>query len=118
MEGALEMCLSQIIPGGFMTRTEVWILPTLVTDRYGNTVTYTYDTVNKWQLKTITSADGSGTARTITLNYKTPGSTTSNLVASVTDGTRTWTYNYSNAEPVLTTLASVSLPDNSTWQLG
>lgn len=29
-----------------ISRSEVWILPTLITDRFGNTVTYTYDTTN------------------------------------------------------------------------
>lgn len=109
-----------LYPGGYLVRAEVWILPTLITDRFGNTVTYTYDPVNQWQLKTISSADGGGTARTITLNYMTPGSTASKRVTSVTDGTRTWTYNYPgyDADPVNSMLTSVTLPDSSTWQLG
>ena len=99
-----------------LNRVEVWILPTLVTDRHGNTVTYTYDTTNKWQLKSIEATDASGSPRKITLTYKTPGSTTSNLVATVSDGTRTWTYNYSGLD-VNSRLQSVVLPDQSRWQL-
>ncbi|MCS0588936.1 RHS repeat domain-containing protein [Massilia norwichensis] len=96
-----------------LSRVEIWILPTQVTDRFGNTVTYTYDTTNKWQLKSIVANDASGASRTITLNYQTPGSTASNLVSSVTDGTRTWRYAYDS----IGQLQTVTLPDGSAWQL-
>nr|WP_314544940.1 RHS repeat domain-containing protein [uncultured Massilia sp.] len=97
-----------------LSRVEIWILPTRVTDRYGNEVIYTYDTTNKWQLKSISSNESSGSPRTITLTYETPGSTVSNLVSSVSDGTRTWRYSY-NGDGALQT---VTLPDGSAWQLG
>ncbi|MFC3471814.1 RHS repeat protein [Massilia oculi] len=100
-----------------LDRSEVWILPTKITDKFGNTVTYTYDTTNKWQLKTITGNDASGSARTITFTYVTPGATASNLVASVSDGTRTWRYGYSNSTSYAQ-LQSVTLPDQSSWSLG
>jgi YD repeat-containing protein len=101
------------IVGNALARVEVWILPTRITDRFGNTVTYTYDSTNKWQLKTIVGNDGAGTPRTITFSYVSP---TSSLVSSVSDGTRTWTYHYGGATG-LGALQSVTLPDNSTWQL-
>ena len=101
----------------YLRRSEVWILPTTVTDRFGNTVTYTYDSVNKWQLKTIVSNDASGSPRTITITYVTPGSTSSNLISSVTDGTRTWNYAYDNPTTILPTLHTVTQPDGSAWQL-
>jgi len=97
-----------------LSRVEIWILPTLVTDRFGNTVSYTYDTTNKWQLKSIVANDAAGSPRTITLNYQTPGSTASNLVSSVTDGTRTWRYAYDSYGQ----LQTVTLPDGAAWQLG
>jgi YD repeat-containing protein len=100
-----------------LDRAEVWILPTKITDRFGNTVTYTYNTTNKWQLESITGSDASGSVRTISLTYVTPGSTQTNLVASVTDGTRTWRYGYSNSTPYAQ-LQSVTLPDQSSWLLG
>lgn len=112
--GAVET--PDAIGGNALARSEVWILPTKVTDRFGNTVTYTYDTTNKWQLKSIVGNDGTGTPRTITLTYITPGSTASPLVSSVSDGTRTWTYQY-GAPNGQGPLQSVTLPDNSTWQL-
>jgi RHS repeat-associated protein len=105
------------IDGNALSRTEVWILPTVVTDRFGNTVTYTYDTTNKWQLKTIVSNDVSGSPRTITLTYQTPGSSASSLVSSVSDGTRTWAYSYDSTTPQTANLATVTQPDGATWQL-
>ena len=101
------------VDGNALARVEVWILPTVVTDRFGNTVTYTYDTTNKWQLKTIVSNDASGSPRTITLTYATPGSLASNLVSSVSDGTRNWSYAYVGAYPNSGELATVTQPDGS-----
>jgi RHS repeat-associated protein len=87
-----------------LVRQEVWIMPTLVTDRFGNTVTYTYDTTDKWKVLTIASSDG----RTLTFTYVSG----THLVQTVSDGTRTWTYSYQN-----NALTSVALPDGSSWQL-
>jgi RHS repeat-associated protein len=93
------------VDGEMLARTEVWIMPTQVTDRFGNWVRYTYDATNKWQLTRIESSDG----RVITLTYN-AGTT---QIASVNDGTRTWGYAYSG-----NTLTVVTLPDSTTWQLG
>lgn len=112
--GTLPPPQPDAIDANALTRKEVWILPTVITDRFGNTVTYTYDTTNKWQLKTIVSNDASGSPRSITLTYQ---SLTSNLVTSVFDGTRTWTYSYGGAPQGTGTLTTVGLPDSSTWQL-
>jgi YD repeat-containing protein len=103
--------VTDAVSGNSMARAEVWILPTQITDRFGNTVTYTYDTNSPWQLKTIVGNDASGDPRTITLTYQTPGGS-SNLVSAVSDGTRTWTYGYSGAD-----LATVTQPDGAAWQL-
>jgi RHS repeat-associated protein len=94
----------QAVGGNVLARQEVWILPTLVTDRFGNTVTYTYDTTDKWKVLTITSSDG----RTLTFTYVSG----THLVQTVSDGTRTWTYSYQNSA-----LTGVALPDGSSWQL-
>jgi RHS repeat-associated protein len=96
-----------------LNRSEVWILPTLIADRYGNTVTYTYNPANRWQLQTIVSNDIGGSPRVLTLTYVSP---TSNLIATVSDGTRTWRYSYSDTSDNAQ-LTKVTLPDNSTWQL-
>jgi RHS repeat-associated protein len=85
-----------------MGRAEIWILPTIVTDRFGNWVQYSYDNSDPWKLTTITSSDG----RVISLTYVAG----THEVQTVTDKTRTWTYGYTNG-----TLTSVTLPDNSQW---
>lgn len=90
---------------GLLGRSEVWIMPTTVTDRFGNTVTYTYDISKPWQLTSIQASDG----RTITLNYVAG----TNQINSIYDGTRTWQYSYTG-----NVLATVTLPDATTWQLG
>lgn len=97
-------------PHASLPREEVWILPTLITDRFGNTVTYTYDPSNKGRLLSITASDG----RAITLTHQ-PGT---NFISSATDGTRTWSYTYGQVDSGRTMLTTVTLPDNSTWQLG
>jgi RHS repeat-associated protein len=91
-----------------MQRKEVWIFPTLITDRFGNTVRYTYDTSDKRRLMNIQSSDG----RKLTFTYL----PNSYVVRTINDGTRTWIYNYSTIGPT-TMLSSVVLPDNTSWQL-
>ena len=90
-------------------RSEVFLLPTLVTDRFGNTVTYTYSTASPWQLTSITASDG----RAITLGY-TAGT---DRVQSASDGTRTWTYTYASTGS-LSRLTTVTQPDAARWQFG
>ncbi len=96
-----------IDPG--MKRKEVWILPTRVEDRFGNWVTYTYRPSNPWDLLSIDANDG----RRITLEYAgvaPPDRPT--FVHSVSDGTRTWTYQYVSAVEG-GRLVSVIQPDQS-----
>ncbi|MDP3670714.1 MAG: RHS repeat domain-containing protein [Telluria sp.] len=106
-----------VVEGNVLARQEVWILPTLITDRFGNTVSYTYDTTNKWQLTKIESNDATGSPRVISLTYETPASVASNLVSSVNDGTRTWTYSYDTTIAENANLTGVTLPDQSRWDL-
>lgn len=84
-----------------LDRSEVWILPTKVQDRFGNWVTYSYDPANPWHLTSITSSDG----RSINLSY------TAGLVSTVTAGAQSWGYTYDQYGG----LTTVTLPDNSTW---
>ena len=77
---------------GVLHRIEVWIVPTLVTDRYGNTVSYVWD---GWRLLRIEGSDG----RLLTFTYPATPST-SHEVQTVTaqpgggELARTWTYQY------------------------
>jgi YD repeat-containing protein len=84
-----------LFAGYLLKRQEVWILPTLVTDRFDNKVAYAYDTAKPWRLNSITSTESSGVARTINFQYSTDVNYP-NLVSSVTDGTRTWSYGYAD----------------------
>ena len=90
--------------GANLARTEVWIMPTQVTDRFGNWVRYTYGGADGWRVMSIASSDG----RTITLGYSGNG----NRIASVNDGTRTWNYAYDGNGG----LQTVTQPDSSQWQ--
>ena len=95
-----------------IARQEVQIFPTLITDRFGNTVSYTYDTTDKAKVLSIQSSDG----RSLSFTYEAG----SHRIKTVTDGTRTWTYNYApvvipNPAYVWTSLMSVVQPDGSAW---
>lgn len=78
---------------------------TRVEDRFGNWVTYAYSnsSTQPVRLTRIESSDG----RFLNLQYNTSG-----YVSSVSDGVRTWTYQYSGGS-----LTSVVLPDASSWTL-
>lgn len=98
-----------------LRRREVAIFPTLVTDRFGNTVRYIYDRTDKWKLLEIRGTDGAGnTDRVITFQYL-PGT---HHISSVTDGLRTWQYAYGTDVHGWAVLSTVTLPDQSVWQLG
>ncbi len=92
--------------GYMVPRTEWWMLPTLATDRHGNTVTFNYDPARSWRLTSIEASDG----RRLTLTYESTG----DRVSTVSDGTRTWTYTYGTGE--VPPLVQVTQPDRSTWQ--
>ena len=90
--------------GATLQRTEVWILPTQVTDRFGNWVHFSYGGADGWRVMSITSSDG----RVITFSYSGNG----NRIKSVTDATRTWNYAYDDNGG----LQTVTQPDGSRWQ--
>ncbi|MDC8015161.1 RHS repeat-associated core domain-containing protein [Tahibacter soli] len=94
------------VPGTYsLTRYEYWMLPTRITDRFGNTVDYAYDMAagaDRWRLQSITASDG----RQITLTYD----GTSRRIATATVGTRTWTYTYNGGG-----LTQVERPDGAKW---
>jgi RHS repeat-associated protein len=71
-------------------------------------VKYQYDSNKPLQLKKITSSDG----RAITLTY----SGVTNIVQSVADGTRTWSYGYAYNGSYYS-LSSVTRPDGAKWQI-
>jgi RHS repeat-associated protein len=85
-------------------RVEARLYATLVTDRFGNTVSYAYDTSGR--PLSITGSDG----RKISFTYTTVNGL--QRIYTVSDGTRTWTYAYTSAGD----LATVTQPDSSQWK--
>jgi RHS repeat-associated protein len=90
--------------GGEIKRVQVVMLPTLVTDRFGNWVRYNYAGPGSQRITSIESSDN----RRITFTYSGSG----DRIQSVSDGTRTWTYGYFGQGY----LQTVTQPDNSQWQ--
>src|SRR5260221_393242 len=79
---------------------------TRIVDRNGNTLNLTYTTVGaRTAVSQIASSDG----RTVTFNYS------GNTLASVTDGTRTWTYTYDTSVTNFPFLTKVTRPYGQNW---
>lgn len=81
---------------------------TKAVDRFGGSITYSYDPASPHHLTSISSSDGVS----INLSYAASGK-----VSSVTDGRRTWQYLYSDggAPSAWDVLTTVVLPDQSRW---
>ena len=97
---AVECCTIQ--------RREFFLYPTTVTDRFGNTVTYVWDSSNPWRLLHIIASDG----RQLDFTYSASDSSSYRII-SVSDPSHahTWTYAYSGND-----LVSVMQPDQQAWQ--
>jgi RHS repeat-associated protein len=89
--------------GAGLPRSDVFLMATRATDRFGNWVAYTYNPAQPMQLTRIEASDG----RVITLQYGSNG-----RVSSASDGTRTYTYSYSAQGD----LSQVTQPDGARWE--
>ncbi len=111
---ALDLADSGLVEDGSVTNvhllaplSDVFLYATKAVDRFGNTVTYTYDSTFPNRIKTIASNDGAQ----ININYNATGQ-----VSSVSSGSQTWQYAYTDLGlPGLKGLSSVTLPDNTKW---
>ena len=104
-----EPSFTHVVKGGMPERMEVSryknvLYATRIEDRFGNWVTYTYNNTatQRARLTQIASNDG----RSLTLQYH----PTTGYVSSVSNGSRTWTYQYTGSH-----LTGVVLPDTSKW---
>ncbi|WP_306581143.1 RHS repeat-associated core domain-containing protein, partial [Dokdonella sp.] len=104
----LERPADTATPGikAVVERQEVWLLPTKVEDRFGNKVvfSYQYGSAGGIELRSIEANDGRRLAFTWI----------SGLIRSVSDGTRTWNYQYDG----FGRLKTVTLPDGGKWSIG
>ena len=88
---------------------------TLVVDRFGNSVTYTYANASNQpgKLTRIASSDG----RILDISYGTNGMVSHVTNGTSADGIRTWTYGYGTDNAGRLSLRSVTLPDASAWTI-
>lgn len=84
-----------------LARRDIFLMATLVTDRFGNWVKYHYNPAQPMQLESIEGSDG----RLITISYA------AGRVSEVSDGSRRWLYQYDTHGD----LQHVVLPDGSRW---
>ncbi len=106
----------------YLYRAEYQMLPTRIEDRFGNWINYVWSNDSYAQLDRIeTGLRGSTTPEaTIKVFYSAQG-----LISSITDGSRTWTYEYTahtenspaNTPYTYYSLSRVVLPgSNGAWQ--
>ncbi|MEY2153047.1 hypothetical protein AB7849_19235 [Rhodanobacter sp. 115] len=94
--------------GSVLVRRDALMYVTQVRDRFGNTLTYHYDSSTGY-LSSITASDG----RSITVSYVSGSLHISSITAQASNGTtRIWTYSYDSSSSALT---RVQLPDGSAW---
>lgn len=103
MQDSNENAQSRLPDYYTLPREEVFIFPTRVRDRFGNTITYSWSSSNPWRLLQILASDG----RHLDITYP-QGDSNSYQVSSVSDGSRVW--NYSDG--------MVTQPDGSVWNFG
>jgi RHS repeat-associated protein len=92
---------------GALQRRRVVLYATLVTDRFGHTVTYSYSGGARApaQLTAITGSDG----RSLTIAHNANGH-----ISTITEGTRVWNYRYVGTG-TRRSLSEVERPDASKW---
>jgi len=103
---------------GLLFRRDAFMYVTQIQDRFGNTLTYNYDSSTGY-LSSITANDG----REVDVAYVPGTPEIQSITAKAANvSPRTWHYNYAGPtqDDALVTLTSVQLPDGSAWsyQLG
>jgi len=93
-----------------LERSDAFMYVTQVVDRFGNSLTYTYNNANG-NLTGITASDG----RSVTVNYDSTGYLITSITANASNvASRTWTYTYdTTTNSALPTLKIVQLPDDT-----
>jgi YD repeat-containing protein len=100
-----------VASSNLLERNDAFMYVTQVVDRFGNSLTYTYNNANG-NLTGITASDG----RSVTVNYDSTGYLITSITANASNvASRTWTYTYNTSNSALPTLTGVTLPDGSAW---
>ena len=100
-----------VAPFNIIYRRDAFMYVTKVQDRFGNTLTYTYNNANG-NLTGIAASDG----RSVTIGYDSTGYLITSITAQASNVTpRTWSYTYDTSNASLPTLTGVTLPDGSAW---
>jgi YD repeat-containing protein len=111
VSGGARPLLAPPSSGNLLERNDAFMYVTQVVDRFGNSLTYTYNNANG-NLTSITASDG----RSVTVNYDSTGYMITSITANASDvPSRTWTYTYNTSNSALPTLTGVMLPDGSAW---
>lgn len=103
-----------VATSNILYRNDAFMYVTEVVDRFGNSLTYAYDSPNgTGNLSSITASDG----RSITVNYDSTGYLITSITANASNvSSRTWKYTYdTTTNSSLPTLTGVTLPDGSAW---
>lgn len=102
--GTMQQSRGPMYPPVRIARTRMFLLATKVADRFGNTLSYSYN--GQGNPMAIVAQDRNGEVRRLDLAYQ-----GDRLVTASTNG-RNWTYSYDGAG----NLGGVMLPDGSAWQ--
>ncbi len=99
-----------VAPDNILGRQDAQMYVTQIKDRFGNTLTYNYDTSTGY-LDSITASDG----REVDITYISGSSLVQSITAKAANvASRTWTYSYdTTTDPVRPILTGVQLPDGS-----
>lgn len=94
-----------------LVRRMAWLMVTKIQDRFGNTLTFNYD--SNGLLTGISASDG----RSLAVQYVSGSNRIHSVTLQPSSGApRTWVYNYGTSSSAETVLNGVTLPDGSQWQ--
>ncbi|GGA16898.1 hypothetical protein [Dyella nitratireducens] len=111
MKAALTGIKPMVASSNLLERNDAFMYVTRVVDRFGNSLTYTYNNANG-NLTGITASDG----RSVTIGYDSTGYLITSVTAQASNvAPRTWTYTYNTSNSALPILTGVTLPDGSAW---
>jgi RHS repeat-associated protein len=98
-----------------MRRTRIALYATRVEDRFGNWVKYEYGNAVNYPIKLLKVSASDGRSLDFTYIKNQVATNQREYISTVTDGARTWRYEYTRFDTYLPSLSKVTLPDSSEW---